>query len=211
MRISKVISSYKHLSDDQLVVLSGKIARAMIDNPYFEEPNPTLEELTSLAEDYREKQQVSVNGGSSLDNRLKNSSRKQLLKGLRTLAYYVNTVADGDLPALTSTGMILEKTQSSIGTPAIIENVTLKDGNLSGQVRVDFDAQKIAREYEIQLGQWDPDTNAVKWRENLYTTTKPKGNILAPVTPAERYFVRVRGRNGKGSGDWTESVSIIAR
>lgn len=210
MRTAKVISYYGELSDDQLTTLAGKIAGAMENNTYFPEPNPPLDEFTAMVEDYRQKTEIAINGGSSLDNRLKKASRKALLKSLRALAYHINTVADGDLPALTSTGMLLEKTHTSVGLPYIVENVLLGDGNLSGQIRVDFAPQKVAREYEIQIGEMNTGTNDISWGET-YFTTKSKNNIIAPVVAGQRYYIRVRARNGKGIGDWTEAVSLIAR
>ena len=210
MRTSKVITFYGHLGDDQLTTLAGKIAGAMENNSYFANPTPSSADLTAMVEDYRTKTEIAVNGGSLLDKRRKKASRLQLLKMLRALGHHVNTVADGNLPALTSTGMLLEKPHSTIEVPYVVENVALRDGNLSGQIRVDFSSQKTAREYELQVGEMDIATNTIMWGDMLLTT-KSTNNIIAPLVPGRRHYIRVRARNGKGIGDWTEPVSLIAR
>lgn len=210
MKIDKVITSYRELSDDGLAVLAGKIVGAMTDNAYFPDPSPSLSELTLLLEDYRQKHEIAVNGGSLLDKRLKRESRKALLKSLRLLAYHVNIVADGNLPALTSSGMILAKQPGRTYEPDIVRGLLLKDGNLSGQINVSFVAQKDVWDYEIQVGVIPDGETSVVWGES-YTTSNSRGNILAPMTPGTNYYIRVRARNRQGIGDWSEPASLIAR
>ncbi|MBE8720881.1 fibronectin type III domain-containing protein [Sphingobacterium pedocola] len=210
MRTEKVISNYKDLSDDELAVLAGKILGALTDNANFPDPIPALVDLTTVVNDYRTKHEIAIRGGSVLDKRLKNESRKQLLYEMGQLAHHVNTVSAGNLAVLTSSAMILAKQPSGKQVPYTILRVTLKDGSLSGQMRVDFTAQKSIWEYEIQIGEWPNDAADIIWGQSYFTTTS-RGNIVAPLTPGTRYYVRVRARNAKGSSDWTEAVSMIVR
>ena len=210
MRKERVISNYKDLSDDELAALAGKILGALTDNANFPDPIPAIADLTIAVNDYRSKHEIAIRGGSVLDIRIKNESRKQLLYELGQLAHYVNTVSAGNLALLTSSAMILAKQPSGKQVPYTIERVILKDGNLSGQMRVDFTAQKAVWEYEIQIGEWPSGATEIEWGNSFFTTTS-RGNIIAPLVPATKYYVRVRARNGKGTSDWTEPVSMIVR
>lgn len=210
MRRDKVISNYKDLLDDELAALAGKILGAMTGSTIFTDPVPSIIELKEAVDTYRQYHEIAIRGGSVLDNRVKNESRDKLLYVLSQLSHHVNTVADGNLPKLTSSAMILAKQPEGIRVPYVIERVVLKDGNLSGQMNVTFKAQKNIWDYEIQLGEW-PDTAAdVVW-DKTESTTKSRGTIIAPLEPGKRYYVRVRARNSKGVGDWTEAVSMIVR
>ncbi|WP_437917996.1 fibronectin type III domain-containing protein [Sphingobacterium sp. LRF_L2] len=210
MRKEKVVTNYGKLNHDELAVLAGKIVTAMTDNANFTTPNPTVAELTALTEDYRLKQETSIRGGSVLDKRLKRESRDNLLNGLTVLAHYVNTTANGNLAALTSSALILAKQPGSKNEPIVVARIMLKDGPLSGQMRVDFTSQKDIWDYEYELGQVLDDSGIVTW-EDSFLTTSSRGNIVSSLVPARRYHVRVRARNSKGTGDWSESASMIVR
>lgn len=210
MRKDKVITSYKSLSDDELAVLAGKILGAMTANANFVNPTPTLEKLEDAVTDYRTKHEIAIRGGSVLETRLKNESRKHLLGELSQLARYVNSIAVGRAAALTSSALILAKQPSAVVAPTMIERVVLKDGSLGGQMQVNFTAQRAVWEYEIQIGEWPNESVDVEWGESFFTTTS-RGNVIAPLEIGKRYYVRVRARNAKGAGDWTEAVSMIVR
>ena len=210
MRTAKVKIYYGNLSDDQLTTLAGKIVGAMEANTYFPDPSVSIEALSTLVEDHRLKTELAVNGGSSLDKRLRDESRIALLKSLRALAYYINVQADGNLPALTSSGMLLEKPQTDSGLPEQVEHVQIEDGAISGQIYVSFQRQNNMSGYEIETGQLDESNMKIEWT-SLRHTTRSKKNPIEPLIPGQRYYVRVRARNNKGAGDWSEPVSIIAR
>lgn len=210
MRTEKVISNYKDLSDDELAALAGKILGALTGNANFPDPIPALTDLTTVVNDYRSKHEIAIRGGSVLDIRIKNESKKHLLYQLSQLAHYVNTESAGNLAVLTSSAMILAKQPTGKQVPYTIERVILKDGSLSGQMRVDFTPQKSIWEYEIQIGEWPDNVMDILWGQSYFTTTS-RGNIVVPLIPGTKYYVRVRARNAKGSSDWTEAVSMIVR
>lgn len=210
MRKDKVISSYKYLSDDELAALAGKILGAMTGNPNFENPTPALEVLEEVVTDYRTKHEIAIRGGSVLEKRQKNESREHLLGQLTQLAHYVNTIAVGRPAVLTSSALILAKQPSGLTVPTVIDRVLLKDASLSGQMQVSFTAQRAIWEYEIQIGEWPEESVDINWGESFFTTTS-RGNVIASLEIGKRYYVRVRARNAKGRGDWTEAVSMIVR
>ena len=210
MKKEKVISSYVGLSDDELSVFGGKVVQSLTDNANFATTIPPLTDLESLSEDYRLKQENASHGGSTLDKRLRDEAKVQLLTALSRLAHFVNVESNGNLAKLTSSGLILQKSAESTRVPSVVSRVRLKDGQLSGQMHVLFDAQNNIWEYEIQLGQREQEEEAVTWGESYFTTSS-LGNIITGLTPRQVYFVRVRARNGKGYGDWNDYVSMIVR
>ena len=207
MRKEKVISNYVNLTDNELSTLAGKVVGALTDNESFMELNPTLEDLGKLTDDYRAKLEVASGGGSVLEVSLKNESRNALIGGLRILAHHVNAVADGSLAILNSTGLILAKQPSAVQVPGISERVMVKHGHLKGQVRLDFTPVKNTWEYDIEVGEADVD-GLLDW-EDQYQSTSSRGIVLAPFISGTEVYVRVRARNGKGQGDWSEHASIV--
>lgn len=210
MRTPKVRTYYGKLAESRLITLAGKIVEEMTNNPYFPDPQIPITTLAELVADFRKKAEIALNGGSAMDRELKKESRTALVKGLRILGHYVNIKANGNQVALSSSGMILHKEHAPKEKPYIVEGIRLKDTKLSGQIRVDFHPQRHVDEYEIQWGEWDHLSHKMCTENTRFTSTSIN-NVLEPVIPAQRYYVRVRARNNKGFGNWSEPVSIIAR
>ena len=212
MRKEKVISNYSGWSDYELSTLAGRILKAMQEpttQTSFPQPNPEITVLEPLVQDYITKHEIASRRGSALEISQKNESRDALLNALRTLAHYVNEIANGQLSLLLSTGMVLATQPGTLQVPTIVEKVQLRDGRMSGQLRLDFKAIKSAWEYEVEVGTGS-STGEVTW-DKVILTTSSRSNVLSEIQPGVRYYVRVRARNGKGTGDWCEPVSLIAR
>ncbi|SEN82218.1 hypothetical protein SAMN05216436_12288 [bacterium A37T11] len=210
MRTNKVISNYDKLTDDELAMLASGVEDALTGNASFPEPNPTLPEFTTAATDYRAKLAVASRKGSALEVSLKNEARKVLLNLLRRLAFYVNEIGQGNAPVLYSSGMRLNSQPREMLVPGVPDGVKLRDGRQSGQIRLDFNPLKEAWEYEYAISS-ELDENKDPIWGNPLNTTSSRANILAPVTPGVLYRIRVRARNGRGLGDWSEAVTLIAR
>jgi len=213
MRKDKVISNYGEWSDFELSTLAGRVVVAMNDSSaqtHFPSPDPELEVLEGLASDFIAKHEVASQRGSALQISQKNESRAALLAGLRRLAHYVNGIAEGRTSLLLSTGLVLVSAAKRLVAPGVTERIRLRDGALRGQMRLDFQAVKGAWEYEVNVGEsvlGDPD---MEWTRT-FGTTSSRGNILTDLTAGVIYHVRVRARNGRGIGDWSEPVSLMAR
>lgn len=213
MRKDKVISNYGEWSDFELSTLAGRVVVAMNDSSaqtHFPSPDPELEVLEGLTSDFIAKHEVASQRGSALQISQKNESRAALLAGLRRLAHYVNGIAEGRTSLLLSTGLVLVSAAKRLVAPGVTERIRLRDGALRGQMRLDFQAVKGAWEYEVNVGEsvlGDPD---MEWTRT-FGTTSSRGNILTDLTAGVIYHVRVRARNGRGIGDWSEPVSLLAR
>ena len=209
MRKERVISNYYFLTDADLAILGGKVVGALDGNANFPNLNPDLPELDTLAEDFRTKHEIASRGGSVLEVSLKNESRIALLDGLRILSHHVNAVVKGSSAQLNSTGMILAKHPTKVEVPGISDRVILRDARLKGQVRLDFTPVKNTWEYDIDVGKMGVD-ETILWDEQ-YKSTSSQGIVLAPLVSGSEVHVRVRARNGRGTGDWSNSSSIIVK
>ncbi|ERJ57703.1 fibronectin type III domain-containing protein [Sphingobacterium paucimobilis] len=211
MRRDKVKTDYTGVKDSELAILAGKIAGFMEGNTNFStDIKPSAAELLAAAEDYRIKHEIAINGGSSHEKELKKEAKSKLLNMLTHLAHMVNIEAQGNTVALSSTGLVFNKQPTAQQEPGITDRIILKDGRLTGQMRVDFDRIYNAYEYEIQVGEMDSSSERIIWGE-MHLTASSMNTIIAPLVPGTRYYVRVRGRNKIGTGDWSDPVSMMVR
>lgn len=171
---------------------------------------PGIDDVQALIDDYRQKKEISVGGGSILDNRQKKDSKIRLARALKKWAIYVNDIANGDLTTLVSSGMILAKQPEDSDVPAIIGWIKLKDGPTTGQIAATFEAQKNVKAYEVQVGVISEGQSTIQWRESLQCNSS-RNFLITDLEPGVRYFVRVRARSLAGFGNWSEPVSLIAR
>lgn len=211
MRKEKVKTDYTGVKDSELAILAGKVAGFMEGNTLFSaDIKPSAAELLAAAEDYRVKHEVAINGGSSHEKELKKEAKLKLQGMLTHLAHMVNIESKGNTVALSSTGLIFNKQPSALQEPGVTDRIILKDGRLTGQMRVDFDKIPNAYEYEIEVGEMDSASERIIWGET-HLTPSSNNTIIAPLTAGTRYYVRVRGRNKVGTGDWSDPVSMIVR
>lgn len=211
MRREKVKTDYTGVKESDLAILAGKIAGFMEGNTNFSaDIKPSSADLLAAAEDYRIKHEVAINGGSSQEKELRKEAKIKLQQMLTQLAHNVNGEARGNMVALSSTGLMFNKQPSPQQVPITTDRIVLGDGRLSGQLRVDFDKIPAAYEYEIQVGEMDAATERIEW-DKMHLTSSSTNTIIAPLTPGIRYYIRVRGRNKIGTGDWSDSVSRMVR
>ncbi|SEM17950.1 hypothetical protein SAMN05216436_102147 [bacterium A37T11] len=205
-----VISGFKRFNDHQFSTIAGTVTLAMTNNIYFTDPVPAITVVQTALDDYRLKLELASRKGSPYDTEEKNASRVVLEELLKQVAFYVNITAKGQVNLLLSSGLPLNELPSSLKEPGTPVNIRLSDGRLSGQIKLDFKAVKDAWEYEYQVSHELDENKAPIWADPVSTTTS-RGNIIVPVIPGLVYRVRVRARNGRGLGDWSEPVQIIAR
>lgn len=210
MRKATVYQSYIDWDDNSLSTLAGRTLASMTDNDNFPDPKPSMEDYEVMVKDYREKHEIAGKGSSQLEKEARNNARKIVLRAMKELAFYVNVTADGDAEILASSGFVLVPPPQAVGYPGIPKNIRLVDGRISGELRLMFDAVRNAREYEYTYATALDDSGEPEWSE-LQRTTNSRMNYISMLSPRDTCYVRVRARNGKGIGDWSEVVSIIVR
>jgi len=202
-------TSFDKMSDDAFATLGVTVITAMTANPNFETPSPALADVQVLVDDFRDKLAV-TRKGSPFNTSEKNHSRQLLETELKKLAFYVNTVANGALHIVLSSGFPVKQLRTALNIPAIPERLRLMDTAQSGQLRFDFNSVKSAWEYEYCYATETDEQGEPIWTD-LFTTTRSRNNILAPLQPASICRVKARARNGKGISDWSEPVSLMVR
>ena len=204
-----IILGFNKTSDDALATLGLTVISAMTENPNFETPVPALADIQVNVDDFRDKLAL-TRKGSPLNTSEKNHSRQILEGELKKLAFYVETIADGALHIILSSGFQVKAPATKAVIPAVPERIRLSDTMQSGQLRLDFDPVKKVWGYEYSYSTEMDESGALVWSEE-YTTTSSRNNVIAPLQPGSLCHVRVRSRNGKGVSDWSEPVSLIAR
>ncbi|SEO08275.1 hypothetical protein SAMN05216436_1329 [bacterium A37T11] len=210
MRKNKVVSNYERLNDHELATLAGGVILGLDGNTNLPAPVPALADFTTLVDDYRAKLEVANKRGSALEISLKKEARENLLEALMQLSNYVNNTAKGNAPILYSSGLKLNEQPQSIPVPGVSTRLRLRDGQQSGYMNFGFDPVKYATEYEYTVAHERNEEGQLIWGD-IIRTTSSRGNFINPVIPGQVYYVRLRARNGKGTGDWSETVSLMAR
>jgi len=206
----QALGGFRRESDEAVLVRGKAALLAMTDNPNFVTPEPDLETVTQILDDYEHKLSMAKRRGSPEDTAAKNDARKATEQMLKRLAFYVTHTADGRLPILLSSGFAVSSLPQKDEVPLTVAGITLRDGRQQGQMRLDFDKNASARIYEYQVCQVDANGQPDDWSD-AYITTSSRLNIIAPLTPFQRYGVRVRAVNGYGRSDWSEMVTHVIR
>jgi len=204
----KALIGFGQMKDDELLIAATTIVAAMTGNSNFPTPSPEINEVKALLDDFSSKMAISRKRGSPEDTAHKDESIPALVSALQKLGYYVNSVADGHLSTLLSSGFPTNAPSTASMVPHAVENVRLSDGQQSGQMRLDFAKQAKVRMYEYsyrKLGEAEQE-----WSDR-FTTTSSRLNIIAPLEAGHYYEVRVRAVNTKGAGDWSQTATLLVR
>lgn len=210
MRRDRVYIAYHKWDDYSLSSLAGKTLAAMKDNPLFPDPKPEMADYEVLVNDYRAKHEIAATRGSQLEKKARDNAREKVLDAMRQLAFYVNVTADGDGEILASSGFMLVPPPKSVNHPAVMVGMRLEDGRTSGEVKFGFTPQKNISEYEYCYSTTLDSANQPVWGDIL-STSSSRSNYIIGLTPGEKVYFRVRARNNKGIGDWSERIYLIVR
>ncbi|MFB2118447.1 fibronectin type III domain-containing protein [Parapedobacter sp. 2B3] len=201
---------FKNIKDNDLLNLGGTVLLAMESNANFTTPDPDLAVVQAAYDDYKLKLETASRQGSPLDKSVKRDSKTALVGLLKRLAFYVNTVADGDLSIVLSSGFPVAGLPTPLMPPGIPERLRLLDYLQSGQLNLEFDPVEGAWLFEICVSSEKDAAGNIIWPEPFISRSRT-GNILAPLEVGVRYYARVRARNGSGVSDWSEPVSQLVR
>ena len=211
MRTKRVLLDYSELYDHELNTLAGRVLDCLEGHPVLTEPPVTIEILAEQTADFRTKWQIASNGGSTLQSAEKNDAKAVLARSLKDIAFYVNKVAAGSRSVLLSSGLLLEADPKPTQVPEQVTGAYITDGKQKDQLLFGFQSLRgKALFYEYQFADELDGDGTPDWQATLQTSDS-RGNVFAPTTPGRTYYARVRARNKKGIGDWSETVSLVAR
>ncbi|MEN5233615.1 hypothetical protein [Sphingobacterium faecium] len=210
MRKKKVILDYSGINDHEFNTMVGKVLDCLDGHLVLTDLPIPLADLKTQADDFKTKWQKASRGGSILEIEEKNDSKKLLVLSLRSVAFYVNTIADGSRSILLSSGLILELDRRAAEVPGLVLGVELVDGKQRNQLQVRFNPLREAILYEYQVTSELDQFDQPVWEETLQTSSS-YGNVFSPVKPGFTYYLRMRARNRRGIGDWCNPVNLTAR
>jgi len=210
MRKKKVVLDYTGVNDDEFNTLIGKVIDCLTGHAVLTTLPVSLADLKTQADDFATKWQRASRGGSVLESAEKNDAKRILAASLKDIAFYVNKVADGSRSILLSSGLILEADPKSVGTPEVMIEASLVDGRQRNQLGIKFKPLRSAIMYEYQVTNAADADGEPLWGDSFETSTS-YGNVFSPVSPGQIYYMRIRGRNKKGAGDWSTVSSLLAR
>src|SRR5690606_9243531 len=179
MYTPRVYTNYKDESDATLASLAGKTLTDMTDNANFADPIPTMEDYGAAVNDYRAKHEAATETGGKFATTAKDLAKLELLRHMKRLASYVNFTAGGDAHKLVSSGFKLVPPAESHTVTKVPLWVRVRRGPQRGQLLLDIAKLKHAWQYEYQIGTTPEEDGPIVWDDEIFTTTKSRGNIIA--------------------------------
>jgi hypothetical protein len=203
--IVKVSLGFAKLNDGPLLSKAGYISEAMTGNPNFPTPLPPMLDVSTAVAAY-ESALFAAEAGGKEKTAAKHAARKALLDILRLLALYVQQKCDGDMTKLLSSGFDAVKQPEPAGVLPAPQNVTLKQGTLSGTLVLRGRPVPNAASYEAQQSTNIAQESA--WQDlEAFTAVR---TTLNGLTPGTQYWARIRAVGAAGPGAWSEPVLAMA-
>lgn len=204
-------SGFVRMPDERLLWLADAVYRNMVDNAFFPEPYPSLEELGRVKSDFWKRLALARASRSLYDIAKKNEVRKELNWVLKGMANYVNLIANGSLIILLSSGFEVTQYRKRVPSPKQIGYLRIKDGRNSGQILLSFESQPRVKLYEYRYSTDMDENGEIVWGDKVHITTTSRNNLIAPVVPGQVYFLSARAINTRGTSDWCDPVRWMAR
>jgi|APHig6443717497_1056834.scaffolds.fasta_scaffold221537_1 hypothetical protein len=200
-KISVNFSSGKY-PDSEFATFSKQVIGKMTGNVNFPDPNPDLPSLTISVSDF-ESSLSKMKDGTKEDTVVKNRKRAILESNLKKETVYVETVANGDVAIMLSSGFELTKSRIPIGVLEAPADLTVTIGSAKGSLLVKFTPVEHARFYEIEYTQ-TPVTDASIIKR--FSTTKTKDEI-PNLDCGKEYAVRVTSAASDPGRLWCKWVN----
>ena len=193
--------SFSKYTDADLETVCNAIMQSMTENSNFLTPVPVLAEIKTVLEDYSG---AKAEAASRDRNKVaaKNTVRYQLVQMMGQLGRYVNTIADGDLEKLISSGLVVSKMPAPryVGIPQNLQVIPAGTGKLKTQVKGDKNA--ISYKHEITA---DPLTEESVWTSVITSRSK---FTFTKLEQGKKFWGRVIAI---GSNDQSESSTEISQ
>jgi hypothetical protein len=209
----KINSGFINLSAVNFAAQVELIVTSLTGNANFPEPWPasvvTLAQLQADLASYQDAI-TAIATGDRRQVAARQAGRQKLAGELQTLAFYLQTVADGDATKLTTAGFPARKDNPRVQNPGSLpapEGLLVDRGVLSGQIVVKMNKVAKAASYEVQTATADP-TVETNW-SGAGSYTGCRGIALDGLTPGKIYWVRVRALGNSGPGAWTTGTSVM--
>ncbi|SRR5581483_32118 len=205
----KAILDFSGYSAGDLGPIAQTIHDSMLGNAAtFTSPPVTMPSLQTLIDTFDQKLAAKASR-ATVDIAAFNDAREALEIALADLGSYVNQVAKGDATIVALSGFPSYDTARTIDTspPAAPENLTVRQGDLSGSCVVRYRPDRTPSMNDIETCLGDPNVEA-NWKH--YGTFSGGKATLDGFTPGTTVWIRVRTIGLKGvMGAWSDPGKII--
>lgn len=209
MKYQRVTAGFIRYPDAELLVATARILSSMKAVRWFDHPIPSLAEVEAVYADYRQAV-LEASGGGRFYTARKREQKRLLADILQQLAFYVNSVCNGDLPKLHASGFPVLSKRRKGHPPHTPAHPFLRDGRVSGEVAFGFGPVGRDMMYDYQFAcEIKPDGTPHWDREG--TTSRSFKAYASGFTPATWVYFRVRARNKHGVSEWTAPVMWMVR
>lgn len=209
----KINTGFKRLTPVKFAAQVDLVITSLTGNASFPEPWPaSVPSLAQLQTDLANFQgilnAIATGDRSQIVNR--QALRQKLADELTQVAFYVQTVANGDATLLATTGYPARKLPSRALVTADVPapaQLTVNRGAVSGQLIVRASKVPKAAMYDVQITTADPTVETNWTAAGSYTTCRRI--LLEGLTPGKVYQVRMRAIGATGPGNWTAASSLM--
>lgn len=203
------LSGFRGIRDGSLLAKANVVLAAMENNDNFIGCRVAVAQLSFCFDEFMGLMALGRSKRGAEETALKNDKRLSLEKALKVVAFQVNTIADGDLQKLLSSGFELSGMRGKSIAPDEVSDIRLSDGRQSGELRLDFFKQARDLIYEYRYAQEKDGQGNHCWSELMFTGSTVGNRV--PAIPFKRCYVQVRAVNARGKSAWSEPVSFIGR
>lgn len=207
MKKNTAVLHIKGKEPQKVYTLGGRVYTSMIAaKSVFVATDPPLEtfgtEVTKLDT------AIKARDGSKIKAQAVVDQTDMVYNMLKSLAYDVNKLADGDMSIILLSGFDCndEPMQHDIPEKAAIKR--LEDGSLPCSIKVFLDAVSDADRYKVEISTTPDDPKSWKTVTDLGSLKKLEINNLVAL---QKVYVRVSAGNTHGWGIPSEPMSFIPR
>lgn len=209
MKYIRAKANFFRLADEKFIVIGARIIQCMKESEVFTHPIPSVEQLEEAYAAYY--QAVVPAGSRSRMTQALRRERKRVLADLfQQLVYYINTVANGQLSLLYSSGFPVLTGKRTGVIPDTPTGIILEDCRRSGEVAFRFTPVGRDMQYEYSFAVEDLSKKELIWEESQFTTRSFR-TYQDGFTAGSYIYFRVRARNKNGASDWSAAVRFLVR
>lgn len=198
----RVLLAFCKAADGSLAKTAGTIIENMTGNPAFPNPPVTMAALTAARDEFQRAVALQPEGGKRATSE-KKEKRAALVRLMRQLAIYVQTVSDNNLPTLLTSGFDVASSNSAqvaLDKPIVLG---LLNGN-SGEIIARVKAVPNARCYESRVALVAVGVAPGSWQSGGHSTTS-RGIRIKDLVPGGLYDIQIRAIGGStGTSDWSD-------
>jgi len=202
--MAKVKIGFKDLPVPKQIERSRLILTRMADNIHFASPNPPLADVAA-ATNALETAYNQSRGRDRVLCALMRLRRKKMLELIAQLSAYVQNASASNLEIILSSGFDVIGRGSPLPPVTLVLNVRVKDGKVSGAVKLQWNKVTGAKIYlvRVMLNPEQPTDADIKATPSCLRCE------VEGLTPGKRYYIQVAAIGGGMIGSWSNAVSKI--